>query len=947
MKKFFCFLSTLLFLSFPFFIEAQTLAFPGAEGFGKYAPGARAGSVRQIYHVTNLNDAGAGSLRDAISQPNRIIVFDVSGVIKISSRLVFSSNLYVAGQTAPGDGITVYGNGVSFSGANNIIVRYMRFRMGVGGDSGKDAAGIANGKNMIFDHVSITWGRDETFSISWDGKGNEPGDITIQNSIIGQGLQTHSAGGLIQTNGGVTLYRNLYTDNKTRNPKVKGLNQYVNNVVYNWGSGGGYILGDSEGTSWGAIEDNYFIKGPSTGGTDAFVRGNTNFQVYHKGNYLDYSSDGQLNGIPAVDDDLAPVTFIADKSQFVGIPKLHPEITNTSTALEAYNWVVDNVGANLPSRDAVDEYLINELKSLGTAGTLINGETDLGLPGIVGDIFRGPKHPDTDNDGMPDFWEDANGLNKNNSADALEMHTDGYLNIERYINSITVGASFLKYPTLLSIKGIDSDFIFIKWKNNETDVKNIIVESSTDNINFNAIATLASTAEEFKHENLQPTTTYYYRIKVVSETMESLYSDVLNATTFGVPSPPVAASSPTPANGATINEYVETTLSWTNTTGFWGGDLFYSLYFGTDADNLTPLAVETSASSFKVSLQPGTTYYWRVDSKNALGFQTGDLWSFTTSQKVEREKIAYFKFDETRGNIAKNEIFGEASAVDLTPSWTNGVVNNSIVFTGTPATQRMVQPHYDLMNLSTQSFSFDLWFKSSGGSGVDWYLLHKGSHAKNATTGATGKWIGLQYKNNILVFGIDDDAVKSTVDISGSNVYFNNEWTHVACVRDADAKKLRFYINGVLKGESTDNTGDISQVENLVIGNCNVNFNTPFKGGIDELSFYSSALTADDVKNMYNSALQTSLLKNRIAEKLSVYPTVFTNRLTIDLPQNLNGSVVKISLYSTAGQLMHESHHDANSSSIHLSKLSEMPSGTYICTLKTNDDIYSSLVVKR
>ena len=83
----------LLFLSFPFFIVAQTLAFPGAEGFGKYAPGARAGSVRQIYHVTNLNDAGAGSLRDAISQPNRIIVFDISGVIKISSRLVFSSNL--------------------------------------------------------------------------------------------------------------------------------------------------------------------------------------------------------------------------------------------------------------------------------------------------------------------------------------------------------------------------------------------------------------------------------------------------------------------------------------------------------------------------------------------------------------------------------------------------------------------------------------------------------------------------------------------------------------------------------------------------------------------------------------------------------------------------------------------------------------------------------------
>ena len=108
----------------------QQLAFPGAMGWGSTAIGGRNGSV---YHVTNLNDTGAGSLRDAVSQPNRIVVFDVAGVIKINSRIVFAKNLYVAGQTAPGEGITVYGDGVSFSGSSNIIVRYMRFRMGKGG----------------------------------------------------------------------------------------------------------------------------------------------------------------------------------------------------------------------------------------------------------------------------------------------------------------------------------------------------------------------------------------------------------------------------------------------------------------------------------------------------------------------------------------------------------------------------------------------------------------------------------------------------------------------------------------------------------------------------------------------------------------------------------------------------------------------------------------------
>ena len=139
---------------------AQQLAFPGASGWGRWAKGARASSAPTVYHVTNLNDSGTGSLRDAVSQSNRIVVFDVSGVIKITDRMVFSSNLYIAGQTAPGEGITVYGNGVSFSGANNIICRYLRVRMGHGGTSGKDCAGVANGTNMIFDHCSFYWGLD-------------------------------------------------------------------------------------------------------------------------------------------------------------------------------------------------------------------------------------------------------------------------------------------------------------------------------------------------------------------------------------------------------------------------------------------------------------------------------------------------------------------------------------------------------------------------------------------------------------------------------------------------------------------------------------------------------------------------------------------------------------------------------------------------------------------
>ena len=232
--------------SVPFPDYGEVLAFPGAEGYGRNAVGGRHG---EVYHVTTLADSGKGSLRDAVSKPGRIVVFDVAGIIRLQSPLAFSKNLTIAAQTAPGDGIVIYGNHVSFSGADNLICRYLRIRMGVNGKDGKDAAGVAYGSNMIFDHMSVTWGRDECFSINGDPKkpGDQPRNITIQNSFIGQGLQPHSCGGLIQTTAenGVTLYRNLYIDNKTRNPKVKGLNQFVNNVVYNWGNGGAYIMGDT------------------------------------------------------------------------------------------------------------------------------------------------------------------------------------------------------------------------------------------------------------------------------------------------------------------------------------------------------------------------------------------------------------------------------------------------------------------------------------------------------------------------------------------------------------------------------------------------------------------------------------------------------------------------------------------------------------------------------
>ena len=448
-------------------VSAQQLAFPGAQGFGRFATGGRMGSV---YHVTNLNDSGTGSLRDAVSKPNRIVVFDVSGVIRINSRLVFSKNLYVAGQTAPGEGITVYGDGTSFSAADNIIVRYMRFRMGAVGTKDKDAGGIANGQNMIFDHCSFSWGQDENFSINWDNKGTAPQNITLMNSIVGQGLMTHSAGGLMQADN-ITLYRDLLVDNSTRNFKVKGTNQYVNNLVYNWKNYAYNMGGDSQGTSYVNIENNLFINGPAVGG-DALTGGNSDFHFYGNDNWQDKNRDGVLNPT------LFTGTGGGDK---VSTPYAYPELEKWA-GNELIEMLLPEVGASLPYRDLADCYMVDEVLSFGKKGKLITNENELpiGVP-TTWSWFKGSKPTDTDGDGMPDAWEEANGTDKAKN-DAMTIADNGYANIENYINSITKDNRqfFLRAPLLLELSSATTNSLTLSWADYSDNEDGFIVELQKD-----------------------------------------------------------------------------------------------------------------------------------------------------------------------------------------------------------------------------------------------------------------------------------------------------------------------------------------------------------------------------------------------------------------------------------------------------------------------------------
>ncbi|MBN1653436.1 MAG: hypothetical protein JXA30_06635 [Deltaproteobacteria bacterium] len=407
----------------------ETLAFPGAEGFGRYSSGGRGG---EVYHVTNLNDSGAGSFRDAVSQPNRIVVFDVGGVIDVSERIVINRNIYVAGQTAPGGGITIYGNGIALNGdSGNDIIRYIRIRMGKNGDSEKDAVSISEGQDYMFDHVSISWGRDGTLDVNGTGIDN----LSFQECIIAQGINNsnHSTGGLMQS-GTWSVIRSLYIDNKTRNPKARGSHEFINNVLYNWATDG-YIMGDTSGVSECNLIGNYFIYGPSSSSNTHITNTTPTFYLYAEDNWVDSNKNGVLDGSLMTDYKTATV---------MDTPFDYPGVIERLSAQAALDHVIDHVGASLV-RDDVDNLLINQILSYGTEGQIINTEDDNGILGNVGTPANGTPPADSDGDGMPDAWESARGLHPGSADDTGDDDHDGYTNIEEYLSCI-VGDGNISCP---------------------------------------------------------------------------------------------------------------------------------------------------------------------------------------------------------------------------------------------------------------------------------------------------------------------------------------------------------------------------------------------------------------------------------------------------------------------------------------------------------------------
>jgi len=443
-------------------LSAQLIAFPGAEGFGKYATGGRGGKVAA---VTNLNDDGEGSFRNAATANEpRIIVFAVSGTIHITKPISIKANATIAGHSAPGDGICIADRSVQLGG-DNIIIRYMRFRLGdkwqrqagmVDGSGGEDAFSGGGRKHIIIDHCTFSWSNDECFSV-YNGDSS-----TFQWNIISEPLnysyhfetgdkdwEHHGYGGIW---GGkhLTAHHNLFAHCNNRNPRFNGNRQgiqefvdYTNNVIYNWGGNNIYA---GEGGYYNIV-NNYFKYGPSTnknvryrivnpGKTDAIGFG----KWYVNGNFVDEAKEMTKNNWLGVV--MGNGGTEADKKNTI-IDKAHSALPiPTETAEDAYTSVLKYAGASF-KRDTLDARIVKNVWD--RTGNIIDVQG--GYPAhspfeitlnAWPELKSSPAPVDTDKDGIPDDWEKKNGLNPSDASDASKNSSHKfYTNIELYINSIT------------------------------------------------------------------------------------------------------------------------------------------------------------------------------------------------------------------------------------------------------------------------------------------------------------------------------------------------------------------------------------------------------------------------------------------------------------------------------------------------------------------------------
>ncbi|WP_294331716.1 pectate lyase [uncultured Sphingomonas sp.] len=419
-------------------------AFPGAEGAGATALGGRGGKV---LFVTTLNDSGPGSLRAAVETPGpRTILFRVSGTIKLEKPLrIREGRVTIAGQSAPGDGITLRDHPLEVA-ADDVVIRYIRSRLGDESRTESDAIWILAGHRIILDHVSASWSVDETLSASGNYTRPDQGfwDLTVQWSIIADSLThslhakgEHGYGSLIRGGRGakISFHHNLWANHEARmprpgnysGPEVDPLGAFFDfrsNVFYNWGKGWSGYNADKATLARYNFVDNAYVMGPQSEKAIAFHESNMLAKAWFAGN----SMNGTIPGDPwSLVDGISPERFR------LAAPVPMPAVTRDS-AVQAYERVLASAGAS-KVRDSVDARIVAGVRD--RTGRQIDSQREVGgWP----ELESTPAPQDSDGDGIPDAWESAHGLNSHDARDGnADRNGDGWTNLEEWLADVAAG----------------------------------------------------------------------------------------------------------------------------------------------------------------------------------------------------------------------------------------------------------------------------------------------------------------------------------------------------------------------------------------------------------------------------------------------------------------------------------------------------------------------------
>ncbi|MDZ4361898.1 pectate lyase [Brevundimonas sp.] len=422
-------------------VPAPVLAFPGAEGAGRHALGGRGG---RVIRVTTLDDSGPGSLRAAVeAEGPRTVVFDIGGTIRLASPLtVRCGRITIAGQTAPGGGITLRDQALVIA-ADDVVVRYVRSRLGDESGVQSDAVSITRGRRIILDHVSASWSVDETLSIGSRYDPPERGiyDVTVQWSIIAESLNAsgHDKGdhgyGTLARGGygaGISFVRNLWAGHRARMPRPGNYNaatidpqgprfEFRGNVFYDWGGGHAGYNADADSVATYAFVGNVYLPGPDSGGRWAFEDSNPLSIAWFEANAMDGTVPSDAWSL--VRSDGGPGTRLSLRPDWAQAETLPPEAVLTA--------VLASAGAS-HARDTVDTRIVTGVRD--RTGRIIDSPAQVGgWP----DLEPGTPWIDTDADGLPDAWEVAHALDPHDPTDAAQdPDGDGFTRLEDWLNSL-------------------------------------------------------------------------------------------------------------------------------------------------------------------------------------------------------------------------------------------------------------------------------------------------------------------------------------------------------------------------------------------------------------------------------------------------------------------------------------------------------------------------------